>query len=91
MRVLVELIGVPVTEACELARLILAELADLRVGAPLLLHGEGPACWPVLREAARRGLATRIGLEDTLTGPDGEPVRSNAELVAMASAICAGS
>lgn len=43
------------------------------VRTPVLLHGEGSSCWPALQEAGRRGLATRIGLEDTLTLPDGSP------------------
>nr|WP_268206592.1 hypothetical protein [Streptomyces shenzhenensis] len=30
-----------------------------------------PVTWPVLRPAGRPGLATRIGLEDTLPLPDG--------------------
>jgi uncharacterized protein (DUF849 family) len=35
-------------------------------------------------QAAREGLPTRIGLEDTTAGPDGEPVSGNAELVRLA-------
>ncbi|MFJ8666927.1 3-keto-5-aminohexanoate cleavage protein [Streptomyces sp. NPDC093600] len=52
--------------------------------APVLLHGEDAGAWPVLRLARRLGLATRVGLEDTLFLPDGRPARSNAELVAAA-------
>lgn len=37
--------------------------------------------WPVLRSAGRLGPATRIGLEDTLLLPDGQPARCDAELV----------
>lgn len=36
----------------------------------------------MLRLAGRLGLATRIGLEDTLVLPDGERAESNARLVA---------
>ena len=36
------------------------------------------------RHAGRLGLPTRIGLEDTLVGPDAEPIDSNADLVALA-------
>ena len=50
------------------------------------LHGEGPATWPVLAEAVRRGLDTRIGLEDTVCLPDGSPAADNAALVAAAVA-----
>ncbi|MCP2274019.1 Uncharacterized conserved protein, DUF849 family [Actinokineospora diospyrosa] len=48
---------------------------------PVLLHGEDDSAWPVLREALRRGLPTRIGLEDTLHLPDGTRALSNADLV----------
>jgi uncharacterized protein (DUF849 family) len=51
---------------------------------PILLHGEGPSTWPVLREAIRRRLDTRIGLEDTLELPDGSLAADNAALVAAA-------
>ncbi|MEU7701801.1 3-keto-5-aminohexanoate cleavage protein [Streptomyces sp. NPDC039028] len=53
-------------------------------GTAVLLHGEGPGAWPVLRLAGRLGLGARIGLEDTLLLPDGTAARSNAELVAAA-------
>jgi uncharacterized protein (DUF849 family) len=48
---------------------------------PILLHGQDDGAWPVLGEALRLGLSTRIGLEDTLHGPDGTPARDNADLV----------
>lgn len=54
---------------------------------PVLLHGEGSSCWPALTFAARTRLDTRIGLEDTLTLPDGSPAPSNAALVAEARAV----
>ncbi|MGP4016037.1 3-keto-5-aminohexanoate cleavage protein [Saccharopolyspora sp. 5N708] len=54
---------------------------------PILLHGEAAGAWPVLTVAARRGLATRIGLEDTLLLPDGQVAADNAELVAAAVRI----
>ena len=50
----------------------------------VLLHGEGSSCWPALRYAAERGLATRIGLEDTLELPDGSPAPNNLGLVRAA-------
>ncbi|GLY31715.1 3-keto-5-aminohexanoate cleavage protein [Kineosporia sp. NBRC 101731] len=79
IRVLVEIIGVPPEKAVAEADAILQELGD--PGVPVLLHGEQEACWPVLRHALALGLDTRIGLEDTLTGPDGGPVTGNAALV----------
>ena len=50
----------------------------------MLLHGEDEGAWPVLRLAGRLGLATRVGLEDTLFLPEGQPALSNAQLVAEA-------
>ncbi len=52
--------------------------------SPILLHGEDAAAWPVLRRAQALGLDTRIGLEDTLTLPDGSPAPDNAALVRAA-------
>ena len=47
-----------------------------RSRSPVLLHAEGPATWPVLAEAVRRGLHTRIGLEDTLCCRTARPHRT---------------
>jgi hypothetical protein len=41
-------------------------------------------CWSIDRQGI--GCPTRIGLEDTITGPTGEPVSDNAELVRLALA-----
>ncbi|GAA5511942.1 3-keto-5-aminohexanoate cleavage enzyme [Deinococcus carri] len=68
---------------------ILALLDRAGAAAPRLLHGEGRSAWPLLREAGRRGLASRIGLEDTLTLPDGTFARDNADLVRAARAVLA--
>jgi len=85
LRVLVEIVGVRPESAIGEADGILKELGD--PGVPVLLHGEQTACWPVLRHAAELGLDTRIGLEDTLTGPDGEPAADNAALVRAAKQV----
>lgn len=78
LRVLAEVTD---TEAAETsARTLLAELGTAH-GRPVLLHGEDAGAWPVLRLAGRLGLATRIGLEDTLALPDGRRAVSNAQLV----------
>lgn len=55
-------------------------------GVPLLLHGQDDTCWATLTSAVDRGLATRIGLEDTLTMPDGSAASGNADLVIAALA-----
>ena len=60
---------------------LLAALAGL---SPILLHGQDAVAWPVLRRAQALGLDTRIGLEDTLTLPDGSPAPDNASLVRAA-------
>lgn len=52
--------------------------------APVLLHGLDDSCWPLLEHAGRRGVQTRIGLEDTLLLPDGSTAPGNAALVAAA-------
>ncbi|WP_086723435.1 3-keto-5-aminohexanoate cleavage protein [Streptomyces carpinensis] len=81
LRVLAKVTDPDPETAEESARTLLAELGDTH-GRPVLLHGEEGGAWPVLRLAGRLGLATRIGLEDTLTLPDGERALSNAQLVA---------
>ncbi|GAA3054953.1 Uncharacterized conserved protein, DUF849 family [Actinokineospora globicatena] len=51
---------------------------------PILLHGEEASTWPALTTAAHLGLATRIGLEDTLHLPDGTVAADNTALVRVA-------
>jgi hypothetical protein len=78
------MIDLPVPEALREADRILRRLARAEVSAPVLLHGEGGCTWPVLDKALALGLQTRIGLEDTLTGPDGRAAEGNAALVGIA-------
>ncbi|MCP9963354.1 3-keto-5-aminohexanoate cleavage protein [Streptomyces somaliensis] len=86
-RILVEVIDRPVGRAIADALRIL-DLLDARTGAvPVQLHSDGDAAWPVLRLALRRGLETRIGLEDTLLDADGSPAGDNARLVARAARL----
>jgi len=95
LRILVEISGVAASDAVTAADAILARLPgrgqDRRdeAAAPVLLHGEDASCWPLIRHAGRLGLATRIGLEDTLTGPGGQPASDNAALVRFALAAWA--
>jgi uncharacterized protein (DUF849 family) len=84
LRILVEIIDVPAAGAVAAADEILRELDRSGVAVPRLLHGEQEACWPLVRHAGRLGLPTRVGLEDTTTGPDGQQVSGNAELVSLA-------
>jgi uncharacterized protein (DUF849 family) len=85
-RVLLELPdGLDDTQTSRNADMLLAAVRE-KVGdqSQVLLHGEGSSCWPALRYAAARGLATRIGLEDTLELPDGSPAPNNIALVRAA-------
>jgi uncharacterized protein (DUF849 family) len=86
-RVLVEIIGGPADDAVAAADAILDRLDAHGITTPRLLHGEDEACWPLIAYAGRRHLPTRIGLEDTLTGPDGAPATDNADLVRRALAL----
>ena len=87
LRVMVEVMGAPPGQDAAAAGEILAALDDSGLrDVPRLLHGEGGGCWPLIRFAGRRGVATRIGLEDTLAGPDGGPVSGNGDLVRLALA-----
>lgn len=86
-RILIEIIDAPAAGAVSAADRILQRLDRLGLAAPRLLHGEDDACWPLVRHAARRGLATRIGLEDTLLTEDGKVAASNADLVRRALAV----
>jgi len=83
-RILVEIMRPPARGAAATADKVLGALAEAGVPQPRLLHGEGQTCWPLVAHAGRRGLPTRIGLEDTAVRPDGGLARSNAELVRLA-------
>ena len=55
-----------------------------------LQHGDGEVTWVLLIDAVRRGLETRIGLEDTLLEPNGERTTGNEALVRAAREFGAG-
>jgi uncharacterized protein (DUF849 family) len=81
MRVMIELQG---HQDVAVADEILARVIAAGSPAPILLHGLDESCWPLLEHAGVCGLQTRIGLEDTLTLPDGSTAPDNAALVAAA-------
>ncbi|MEM9343091.1 MAG: 3-keto-5-aminohexanoate cleavage protein [Pseudomonadota bacterium] len=83
-RILVEIPDLPASEALAEADATLQGLADLETGLPILLHGSDRSAWPVLQQALRLGLDTRIGFEDAVTMPDGAPAPDNAALVRAA-------
>jgi uncharacterized protein (DUF849 family) len=89
-RILVEPVEVPVADAVELVEDIHRALNRLGLRAPRLQHGDGEAAWVLLGDAIHRRLDTRIGLEDTLRGPDGERAAGNEALVRAARELGAG-
>ena len=86
MRVMVEPVDVRGADATAVVSAIHGELDRRRIDAPRLQHGDGESTWILLDDAVARGIATRIGLEDTLYEPDGRPTDGNAALVRAARA-----
>jgi uncharacterized protein (DUF849 family) len=78
------------TRALELVDAIHRTLDRHALLAPRLQHGDGRVAWVLLRYAVRRGLDTRIGLEDTLVSPDDERAAGNEALVRAARELGAG-
>jgi uncharacterized protein (DUF849 family) len=76
--------GDKATDALELVEDIHGALDELGLASPRLQHGDGRVTWVLLRDAVCRGLDTRVGLEDTLRGPDGERTTGNKALVRAA-------
>lgn len=87
LRVLLEPQESRLTAARECVAAAEAVLDAVGITLPRLLHGVGPTTWPLFAEAVARGYDGRIGLEDTLSLPDGLPARDNADLVAAARAL----
>jgi len=89
-RILVE----PGDIGADIAVGVVAEVHDaldrLGLAAPRLQHGDGDATWVLIEDAVRRGLDTRIGLEDTQRDPDGAVTAGNEALVRAARALGAG-
>jgi uncharacterized protein (DUF849 family) len=89
LRVLVEITAPEPAAAATEAEAILAILDRAGIALPVLLHGEGGSVWPMVRMAARRSLAVRVGFEDGREMPGGAVAASNAALVAAAARIIA--
>jgi uncharacterized protein (DUF849 family) len=83
-------VGESSTAAFALVGEIHRALDGFSLTVPRLQHGEGKITWVVLIDAIRRGIDTRIGLEDTVYDPNGERTASNAALVRAARALGAG-
>ncbi len=90
MRLMIEPVAVSPGDALTLVCSIHAVLDQAGLRPPRLQHGDGEATWVLLEDAVRRGIDTRIGLEDTLRLPDGSTAASNADLVHAARAMGAG-
>jgi uncharacterized protein (DUF849 family) len=77
-RALIEVDGEqPVAEAAAMEE----AFTEAGFDVPRLHHGYDAATWAVIDAAIAIGRDVRIGLEDTLTGPDGAPAEGNAALV----------
>lgn len=74
-------------DALRYVRFLHDRLDAIGITAPRLQHTEGRHTWLLVEDALRRGLDTRIGLEDTLLNPDGSRTSGNAELVRHAARI----
>jgi uncharacterized protein (DUF849 family) len=89
-RILIEPVDVGASHAVEVVEEVHGALDRLGLSAPRLQHGDGEATWILLEDAVRRGLDTRIGLEDTVDGPDGVRAAGNEALVRAARRLGAG-
>jgi uncharacterized protein (DUF849 family) len=90
LRICVEPTAISPAEAVAFVEEIHVVLDAAGLTAPRLQHGDGEAAWAVLADAVRRGLGTRIGLEDTLHEPGGELTTGNEGLVRTACELRAG-
>jgi uncharacterized protein (DUF849 family) len=84
LRVLIELPDEPAQTVRDHAEAMVAHVALEEPGLPILLHGVEGSTWPVFDLAVELGVASRIGLEDTLLLPDGSTAPGNAALVRAA-------
>lgn len=64
--------------------LLAARLSRYLPGARWAAHGHGQPGFEVIRRALMTGAHVRVGLEDSVVGPDGKRAESNAALVAWA-------
>lgn len=87
VRLLVEIETQDLAEALREAKAIEVLLDEALLKVPRLLHGVDATAWPLLELALYQGYDVRIGLEDTLTLPDGRAASSNAGLVAHARTL----
>ncbi len=84
LRVLIEINEQNLADAMKALAGVIDTLDRAGSRLPRLLHGADATMWPLYREALRRGLDARIGLEDGLDLPSGERAADNAALIAAA-------
>ena len=87
LRVLVEVVDEDPAAAAAHALALDRALDAAGIDAPRLHHGKGPATWAVMAQAEALGRDVRVGLEDVLTLPNGDPTPDNATLVNAAQAL----
>jgi uncharacterized protein (DUF849 family) len=91
VRVLVEPVDPPVDEAIEMVEAIHAALDAHGIsGVPRLQHGDSDSTWVLIADAVRRGVDTRVGLEDCQQLPGDATPGGNVDLVRAARALGAG-
>jgi uncharacterized protein (DUF849 family) len=91
VRVLVEPVDPLVDEALEAVEAIHSALdAHGITGVPRLQHGDSDSTWVLIADAVRRGIDTRVGLEDCQQLPDETEASGNASLIRAARALGAG-
>ncbi|GCE30784.1 hypothetical protein KDA_62680 [Dictyobacter alpinus] len=84
LRILIEPAETETEAAMNTIAEIIYALNQTNLQLPRLLHGTESTTWPILDVALTYGYDIRIGLEDTLTLPDGGQTQGNAELVSLA-------
>jgi uncharacterized protein (DUF849 family) len=89
-RILLEPVDVGAHEAVTVVDGVHAALDGAGIEVPRLQHGDGHAAWVLIEDAIRKGIDTRVGLEDTQFEPDGELTAGNAALVRAARRLGAG-
>lgn len=83
-------VGESAAAALRLVEEIHRALDRFGLTVPRLQHGDGKVTWVLLADAVRRGIDTRVGLEDTVYEPNGERTTGNEALVRAARALGAG-
>jgi uncharacterized protein (DUF849 family) len=83
-------VGGDVESALALVENIHQTLDRFGITVPRLQHADGRLTWPVLADSIRRGIDTRVGLEDTVLEPNGDRTTGNASLIRAARAMGAG-